>query len=181
VPDWRQRGGGGLDASAGLHRYTWNLRGNGVRGTGPLVLPGEYELRLVHAGGEARQLLTVELDPRVKAAGITNADLQAQADLILRVQRARQRADAVVSKARQIIKEPTDEVTHSRVDRVLERLVDERVTYPQPMVVSQLRYLSSMIDRADQRPGRDAFERLAELEAAIEACEKELEQIAGER
>ncbi len=180
-PFRRQRGGGGLDASAGLHRYTWNLRGNGVRGTGPLVLPGEYELRLVHAGGEARQLLTVELDPRVKAAGITNADLQAQADLILRVQRARQRADAVVSKARQIIKEPTDEVTHSRVDRVLERLVDERVTYPQPMVVSQLRYLSSMIDRADQRPGRDAFERLAELEAAIEACEKELEQIAGER
>ena len=36
-----------------------------------------------------------------------------------------------------------------------DRLTDKSGAYPQPMLVSQLSYLSSMISGADQRPGLD--------------------------
>ena len=35
--------------------------------------------------------------------------------------------------------------------------------YQTPMLVDQLRYLFSMLNRADQRPGKDAFDRFKEL------------------
>jgi hypothetical protein len=36
-------------------------------------------------------------------------------------------------------------------------------TYMQPMLIDQIRYLQSMLSRADQKPGKDAYDRLKEL------------------
>jgi len=33
----------------------------------------------------------------------------------------------------------------------------------QPMLIDQIRYLQSMLSRADQKPGKDAYDRLEEL------------------
>jgi len=56
----------------------------------------------------------------------------------------------------------------------LKRLRDELVTrddirYPQPKLSDQIMYLYSMIGRADQKPGRDAYTRFNELTATFEA------------
>ena len=42
-------------------------------------------------------------------------------------------------------------------------LVTTKGTYMQPMLIDQTRYLQSMLARADQVPGRDAYDRLREL------------------
>ena len=52
------------------------------------------------------------------------------------------------------------------------RLVTPRGRYMTPMLVDQLRYLQSSLDRADQKPGRDAYVRLAELKAELNRCLK---------
>ena len=72
-----------------MNRYAWNLRyesplevpgafygDSGPRG--PLVLPGEYQVRLTVAGESQTARLSVALDPRVRVA---QADLQKQFDL----------------------------------------------------------------------------------------------------
>jgi len=36
-----------------------------------------------------------------------------------------------------------------------------------PMLIDQLNYLASMLNRADQRPGKDAYDRYEELEGKL--------------
>ncbi|MCK5941283.1 MAG: hypothetical protein KAI24_04865, partial [Planctomycetes bacterium] len=165
----------------GFHRYTWDLRREGVdgRSRGPMVLPGEYELRLVHDGGESAQRVTLSLDPRVKAEGITADDLRAQAELILQVQELSQRATKLAGEVRRLSRAQMSEERGRKLDAIAARLNNDRVTYPQQMLLSQIRYLAGMIDRADQRPGNHAFQRYQQLVAEVAELERELEQISG--
>ncbi|HET9742250.1 MAG TPA: hypothetical protein VFQ00_05815 [Terriglobales bacterium] len=74
-----------LAASAGMHRFLWDLRWTAPAGTtgrrsffpaaGPWVLPDQYTVKLTAAGQTYSQPLTVTLDPRVK---VSNQELQAQ-------------------------------------------------------------------------------------------------------
>ena len=82
-----------IPAKAGLNLFTWDLRyesptkiplaiyDNG-RPTGPLVLPGGYQVRLTVAGKSFTTPLEVKLDPRVK---ISAEDLRKQFDLMLKL------------------------------------------------------------------------------------------------
>jgi photosystem II stability/assembly factor-like uncharacterized protein len=74
---------GPLPVSAGMHRWVWDLRSTTPTATrygypisavphrtplepqGPLVLPGEYTVRLTVDGHSETQTLTVKMDPRV--------------------------------------------------------------------------------------------------------------------
>ncbi|MEA1896625.1 MAG: hypothetical protein U9N53_03045, partial [Bacteroidota bacterium] len=57
-------------------------------------------------------------------------------------------------------------------DDNLEKLQSEFVTakgpYMTPMLLDQISYLSSMLSRADQIPGNDAYERYLELKKIYE-------------
>jgi photosystem II stability/assembly factor-like uncharacterized protein len=73
-----------LPASAGMHRFAWDLHwtapaGSTGRGrfgaSGRWALPGDYTVKLTAAGQTYSQPLTVALDPRVK---VSSQDLQAQ-------------------------------------------------------------------------------------------------------
>jgi photosystem II stability/assembly factor-like uncharacterized protein len=83
-----------LSKNAGMHRFIWDLRyapppvlhteyamsasihmGTVAEPQGPLVLPGEYEVRLIAAGETHTQKLTIELDPREQ---VTPDDLEKQ-------------------------------------------------------------------------------------------------------
>jgi photosystem II stability/assembly factor-like uncharacterized protein len=77
-----------LSATAGMHRWIWDLRygrgaemgddgddGNGPPPAGPFVLPGTYEVRLSVDGEELNQRLIVRMDPRSIA---TAAELSQQ-------------------------------------------------------------------------------------------------------
>ena len=65
---------------------------------GPMVVPGQYEVRL-HVGGETyRQMLTVKLDPRLS---VSNAELQQQLDLAQKVAAAMGATYAAYNQAAQ--------------------------------------------------------------------------------
>ncbi|MBV8205600.1 MAG: hypothetical protein JO041_02310, partial [Acidobacteria bacterium] len=67
-----------LQATAGMHRFMWDLRyapavqGGGGRfgfgAAGPWVAPGEYTVKLIAGGQTLSQPLTVSMDPRVAAS-----------------------------------------------------------------------------------------------------------------
>ena len=44
----------------------------------------------------------------------------------------------------------------------------------QPMLIDQARYLQSMLGRADQVPGKDAYERLEDLKNSFNNLKDEL-------
>ena len=52
--------------------------------------------------------------------------------------------------------------------------------YPQPKLVDQINYLSRMLDRADQRPGRDAYDRYKELSQSLAKCIADLKTLINE-
>ncbi|MCH8286576.1 hypothetical protein IIB79_08635 [candidate division KSB1 bacterium] len=53
--------------------------------------------------------------------------------------------------------------------------------YQTPMLVDQISYLNSMLNRADQKPGRDAYERFDELNGLLSDYLNELRQILNNR
>ena len=82
-----------INLKKGHNRFVWDLRypdetvpaehsGEyfGV-GAGPLAVPGDYEVRLSVGDWSATQDLKLKMDPRVKKAGVTIDDLQAQLQL----------------------------------------------------------------------------------------------------
>jgi predicted nucleic acid-binding protein len=67
----------------------------------------------------------------------------------------------------------------SAEDKVLAFIESELVTaegrYMTPMIIDQLSYLLSMLDRADQLPGQDAYQRFEELEERLNALKPDYE------
>ncbi len=153
----------GLSSKAGAHRYRWDLRRGGGR-RGPLVTPGSYKLRLTADDKSVTTEVQVRIDPRVAADGVTLDDLRAQEALCLEVADLAERASKLRSKVSKALKKNDD---NSKLKAIQSRLVTAKGRYPQPMLIAQISYLSSMINRADQRPGRDAYERCAELTAQL--------------
>jgi hypothetical protein len=50
-------------------------------------------------------------------------------------------------------------------------------SYPQPMLIDQLSSVWRMANQADQRPGRDAFQRLEDLRGELAGLEKQAEAL----
>ncbi len=82
-----------IPAKAGLNTFAWDLRyQEPVKipkavydegdPTGPLVLPGKYQVRLTAGGKASTEPIEVVMDPRVKTSP---ADLQKQFDLMLKL------------------------------------------------------------------------------------------------
>jgi photosystem II stability/assembly factor-like uncharacterized protein len=190
-----------LNTEPGLHRLLWDMRreiatyGAGrermAARRGPLVLPGAYEVRL--SLGEKTQTVRLEirLDPRVEADGVTRADLEAQAELqtkvlgllaeaqnlLFRIDGERRLLEASLKAGGRTASRA--KAAAAKFDEIRSRLVTDRGAYPQPMLIDQIGYLSSMIDRADQRPGRDAFDRYEALHREVDDCRAFLDAIRG--
>jgi hypothetical protein len=116
----------------------------------------------------------VRIDPRVAAEGVTQADLQEQLDLALKVRDAVADARALgstLTAARQAMRPgaPNARALQALVDRV----VTADVVYPQPMLVDQLSNIARMIGQADQKVGRDAFVRFDDLMKELAAVKAE--------
>jgi Mor family transcriptional regulator len=59
----------------------------------------------------------------------------------------------------------------------VDRLVTASIVYPQPMLVDQLSNIARMIDRADQKPGRDAVQRYDDLMKELAAIKAEMSRV----
>ena len=63
------------------------------------------------------------------------------------------------------------------LEKIYYKLVTSPGTYRQPMLSAQTGYLNGMLSRADQQPGKDAYDRFEELKAQFEAIKKEFESL----
>jgi photosystem II stability/assembly factor-like uncharacterized protein len=175
----RGRGAAPLTKREWHNRFIWDLRYAGApESLGPLVVPGSYQLRLSAGEWSQSRPLDVKVDPRVAAAGVTQADLQEQLDLALKVRDATAEARALGAKlvaARQARR--PDAAGAKPLQALIDRVVTADIVYPQPMLVDQLSNVARMIDQADQKVGRDAFLRFDDLMkelAAVKAAAAKL-------
>ncbi|MEM6801031.1 MAG: hypothetical protein AAF696_06475 [Bacteroidota bacterium] len=176
-----------LKTTPGHHRIRWDMRHPGPwhksssrRGRGgPKLLPGTYVLTIKSDQAMVSTDLRILIDPRIEAAGISMDDLTAQEELSLKIR-------DLLSEAREMeyelgkeekalkkkIKEEKEvEASQKALDQVKEvknELSTAKGRYQIPQIVDQVSYLYSMLLRADQAPGKDAFDRYEELKAKFE-------------
>lgn len=176
-----------LKNAKGLYRFRWDMRHAGAWDAndnrsyrnGPWVSPGRYTLRLDVDGKIMKQSFNLLPDPRVEAAGVTLDDLEKQEALSLKIVALLSDAKRLandVEKERKMLKEKSKKETltgaEKKRDKEMEALGNKLNTakgrYPQPMFINQVSYLYGIITRADQLPGRDAYERYEELVKELE-------------
>jgi photosystem II stability/assembly factor-like uncharacterized protein len=183
APFARAMGAPSPGTEVGVHRVIWDFtfqrEGAGSRG-GPPVPPGTFEVRLDVDGDVLSRWVTVMIDPRVAEDGVTQSDLQEQFLLSLQILEAMGDASATIDRleeAMQIVAEGGD--ARSQLEEIHAALVTDRSisSYPQPMLADQLRYLYSMLQTADQKPGMDAYERLATLKQELEQHKTRMERV----
>jgi photosystem II stability/assembly factor-like uncharacterized protein len=103
-----------LPVEAGMNRFVWDLRyeppdavpgavyDGGATPQGPLALPGKYEVRLAVGGKNYSAPLELRLDPRLTTS---QADLEKQFGLALKVRDAVNRANDTVNQIRALQKQ----------------------------------------------------------------------------
>ena len=168
-----------LEVKKGLRRFRWDMHHLGAWDkkpgrngkNGPLVAPGKYSARLTVDGVTTEKSFVVKTDPRILASGVASDDLLAQEALSLEIRDLQSEAKEAGEKIKSRIKELQDKKKNSRKEtKELESLkhfesllYTKEGRYEQPMLIPQVQYLYSMLQRADQAPGDDACERLVEL------------------
>jgi hypothetical protein len=162
-----------LAKTAGMHRFTWDLRypaSEGVRGGGgPFVMPGTYQVRFSAGTVSETSSLEVKLDPRLAKDGVTTADLQELLDLQLKLADSLSQARRAANQLREAReKQAGDEAAVRRLRGLESRLVTAGGPYPQQMLIDQFANVARMLGQADQKPGRDAHLRYQDLKEELD-------------
>ena len=181
APQRQAVGSASPGATPGMHRFLWDMRVAGADGRGgPMALPGEYQLRLTIGNSSETRSFTLLMDPRVVADGVTSADLQAQFDHNMKVGALSQEANTFASAVDDAIGSGSySGRTLQELEAIQALLVDAGGSYPQPMYLNQLRYLSGMTSRADQRPGNFAYSRFDELTQQLVDLKARFTRVTG--
>jgi hypothetical protein len=99
-----------LATKAGLGRFVWDLRYEGATKVahaplwggstrGPVAVPGQYQVRLTVLGKSYTAPLEIKADPRLK---VTQADLQKQFDLLMKIRDKLSQADETINQIRDL-------------------------------------------------------------------------------
>jgi len=167
-----------LETKHGLNRFRWNLQQKGAwvknvnrrYRNGPMVAPGNYTVKLTIGGKSFEQNFEIKIDPRVKDEGITETDIANQIAMQQKVidllSEARILQDKLEKEAKALKGKKSKRLQN--INRVLKLMRNDRIVYPQQMLVSQIGYLLNMISNADQIPGQEAVNRYEELKNEIE-------------
>ncbi len=178
---------GDLKIDPGMHRFTWDMAHTGAWDSnlarsgqnGPDVSPGKYKVRFKVDGKAIEKSFQVFADPRVEESGVTLADMKAQEKLQLEIRTLLTTSKQLSDKLQKRIKELDKNIKEgkkvkaatqekARLTKVLDELEMQEGIYMQPMLIAQISYLNSMLGRADQRPGKDAYERYNELKQKLD-------------
>jgi photosystem II stability/assembly factor-like uncharacterized protein len=194
-------GGGGrfrggptrVEKTAGLHRFTWDLRYPGPWQSaarpegpnGPEAVPGKYAVRLTVGTWTATQPLAMVEDPRIVRDGVTTADLREQfehnlrvRDLVSDVNRTVARLRAAQAKWRGATGAEADTIL-PRLNELASHLITPAIRYSKPELQTHITYLYTLTTATDQKIGRDAIDRYAELRKELDARIAELNRILG--
>jgi photosystem II stability/assembly factor-like uncharacterized protein len=181
-----------LDNSAGMHRFTWDLRYPGPwlnertpEGPGgPLAMPGKYAVRLKAGTVSATQPFTLIEDPRATSDGVSQAVLVSQFAHNIRVRDLVSEANKTIARLRDAqnkLKGATgaDAAKLAQLNALAAKLVTPPIRYSKPELLSHITYLYQMTNMADQPVGRDAVERYQVVAKDLGAIVKELNRILG--
>ena len=155
---------------------------------GPLAAPGSYQVKFTVNNKSLVNQFKILIDPRIAADGMTIADFQEQETLCLKIRDllsdARKTIDKI-QKAQKIISEKVqknaqDELILNQITQIQANFETARGRYRKPQLLDQIGYLNSMVNRTDQKPGRDAYIRYEELKLALQQYKAEFEQVDGQ-
>jgi hypothetical protein len=173
-----------LDNKPGLNRYAWNLRVKGLWNknkkrsykNGPLVPPGSYVAKLTLGSQTLEVPFEIVMDPRVRDQGLTETDLVKQWEMQIQVRELHEevhRFQEELEKEIESLKGKDDQEKRlQEVGLLLAEVKNDEGAYPQEMLLSQVSYLYSMVNGADQVLGEDASKRYEELSAKFEELKK---------
>jgi photosystem II stability/assembly factor-like uncharacterized protein len=187
------RGRGGptrLEKSAGMHRFTWDLRYAGPWASatrpegpnGPEAVPGKYSVRVSVGSWTSTQPLTMIEDPRMTKAGLTEAALREQFEHNMKVRDMVSEVNKAVARLRAAQKSQTGSPTspeNERLNALASHLITPSIRYSQPELQTHITYLYSETTATDQKIGRDTIERYEALRKELDARIAELNRILG--
>ena len=158
--------------TAGINRFAWDLRNQ----AGVTLPPGQYQVRLKTGAVTQTQTITVLIDPRVEADGVTVSDLQEQFEHNMRMRELVSGVNQLVTRVREAVgKSPND----PRLLALASKLLTEPVRYGKPGLQAHITYLASMTANVDQKIGRDAIDRYQVLKKELDALRAEADRILG--
>jgi photosystem II stability/assembly factor-like uncharacterized protein len=194
------RPGDKLPAEAGLNRFVWNMRSEapanvpgsvswGGRPTGPLVVPGSYQIKLTAAGKTSTATAEIQKDPRVPSS---QADLEKQNELAMRIRDRVNAGHEAVNQIRSVrgqidaLKKrlgadasakpelEAGDALKKRLDAVEEKIIqpksksgEDPLNYP-IQVADQLMALQSTVESADAAPTSQSYVVFDELNTKLE-------------
>lgn len=191
-----RRGGGGMTAlptKAGHNRFLWDYRWTGEGGVSPMAAPGRYTAKLTTAGSTKTVTFDVEVDPRVLADNVTAADLVEQQNFLLKIGAAIADARRLAARLEQTLTKaglktppppgPGEDIGTVKyqhpAQRIWAQVVDAAGPYPKPVLINQFQNIARMLNQADQKVGKDAYERFADLEKELARLKAEADKIGG--
>jgi photosystem II stability/assembly factor-like uncharacterized protein len=169
-----------LTTNAGMNRLTWDFN----NAAGFMVPPGSYKVRMSAGGVTATEPLTLRIDPRLAADGITAADLKEQYDQNTRMRDMVAEVGRVANRVRQArtrLRAANAADSLAKVEGLAVTLFgpDEGIRYGRPGLQTQITYLAGMTTRSDQRIGADAVERYQILRKDLNGLEARVTQVLG--
>jgi photosystem II stability/assembly factor-like uncharacterized protein len=203
-PAGRGRGGISAPMTEGLHRITWNMDAAGpvtfpgmvlwgATTAGPTVLPGTYQVRLTADGRSQTQPLVVRRHP---LRSVSDADLQEQFDVAIRIRDKVSEANRAVVRIRQIkdgVKQRLEKTSDSDLKAVAERLtqrisaIEEDIyqvrnqSSQDPLnfpirINNRLASLLRTVQLGDGRPTASVYPIFKDLSAELKAQTDKLDQ-----
>jgi photosystem II stability/assembly factor-like uncharacterized protein len=166
----------------GFNRFRWNFRHEGIKNEnenegknieGPYVKPGKYKVQVfVDEQSLISKEFSVIKDPNTDISLNTFIELEKfQLDLLEKIKKAINLTNEIkIYKSKKGI----SKVKREKFKKILAELVTKDGNYMRPMLIDQLKYLYSMVAKADQVVGEDAYNRYKELSIQLEAITKKL-------
>lgn len=198
-----------VEVEAGLHRFSWDMRyppaaefeGMIVRGgnvSGPLVPPGEYTVRLTVDGDPQTHAFRVQPDSRL--VDVTQADLDAQFQLAMRIHRRLDDATSAVARIRDVKRQIDDRIGQTddrrvaqsgrRLQQSLSNIEGEiyQVQMRSPSaalqygikITNKLAFLKRIVESADSRPTEQSYGVLNHLSAQLDELLAGLDEVLGD-
>jgi photosystem II stability/assembly factor-like uncharacterized protein len=186
----RNRGAVRLEKTAGMHRFTWDLRYPGTWNSvaapegsdGPTAVPGQYQAKLTAGAFTATVSFNVMEDPRITADGVTTVDLSNLFEQNLKSRDLVSEVNKTVSRIRQArMKLAKDPEKLAKLNEIASHILTPPIRYSKPELQTHITYLYQMTNATDQKMGRDPVERYAVLKKELDARNAELKLLLGDQ
>ncbi|WP_297794255.1 hypothetical protein [uncultured Eudoraea sp.] len=174
-------------AQKGYNRFKWDMRAKGPWSekvedrykNGPIVKPGMYTIKLTIDDKILAQTFEIKVDPRVEESGISEEIIGKQVRFQLNILDLLNRALSMaedLEEQKKTLEANGKTKEAEQISVILESLNTREGIYQQPMLISQIKYLYNMMNKADQEIGKDALERYTTLQNNLEELQKKSNQ-----